>query len=186
MSPELVMPSNYFILFTPISSCPQFFPASGSFPVGQLFTSGGQNIGASVSASVLPFNIQILFPLGLTGLISLFSKGLPRVFSSTRVQKHQFFSAHPSLWCNSHIHTWLLEKQYLWLDEPLSAKWCLCFLICCLGWSYLFFQGASIFNFMAAVTVRSDFGAQENKIKGALIWIVPIYHCILNIAFSIL
>ena len=75
-----------------------------------LFQSGGQSIGASYSASVLPMNIQGWFPLGLTVLISLQSKGLSRVFSSTIVKKHQFFSAQPSLWSNSHIHTWLLEK----------------------------------------------------------------------------
>ena len=73
--------------------------------MSQLFTSGGQSIGASPSASVLPLNIQGQFPLGLTGLISLLSKGLSRVFSSTTVQKHQFSGAQPSLWSNSHIHT---------------------------------------------------------------------------------
>ena len=92
----------------PLSSCPQSFPASGSFPVSQFFASSGQSIGAS--ASVLPMNVQDWFPLGLTGLISLLSKRFPRVFSST-VQKHQFFGAQPSLWSNSHIHTWLLEKH---------------------------------------------------------------------------
>ena len=91
-------------------SCLQFFPASGSFPMSWLFTSGGQSIGASVSASVLPMNIQGWFPLGLTGWISLLSKGLSRVFSSTAVQKHQFFDAQISSQSNSHIHTWLLEK----------------------------------------------------------------------------
>ena len=70
-----------------------------------LFISGGQSIEASTSASVLPMNIQGLFPLGLTDLVSLQSKGLSRVFSSTTVQKHQFFGAQPSLWSNSHIHT---------------------------------------------------------------------------------
>ena len=70
-------------------------------------------------------------PLGLTGLVSLQSKGLSRVFSNTTVQKHQFNSAQPSLWSTSHICTWLLEKPQLWLDRPLSEKWCLCFLICC-------------------------------------------------------
>ena len=72
--------------------------------------------------SVLPMNIQDWFPLGLTGLISLQSKGLSRVFSNTAVQKHQFFDAQLSLWSNSHIHTWLLEKPQLWLDRPLLAK----------------------------------------------------------------
>ena len=93
----------------PFSSCPQSLPASGSFPVSQLFTSGGQSIRISASASVLPMNIQDWFPLGWTGWISLQSKGLSRVFSNTTVQKHQFFTSQPSLWSNSHIHTWLLE-----------------------------------------------------------------------------
>ena len=88
---------------TPFSFCLQSLPASGSFPMGQLFSSGGQSIGASASASVLPMNIQGWFPLGLTGLISLQSKELSRVFSNTTVQKHQFFGAQLSLWSNSHI-----------------------------------------------------------------------------------
>ena len=95
----------------PFSSCLQSFPALGSFPVSWPFTSGGQRIGASASASVLPMNIQDWFPLGLTGLISLLAKGLSGVFSSTTVQKHRFFSAQLSLWSNSHIHTWLLKKN---------------------------------------------------------------------------
>ena len=90
------------------SSCPQSFPASRSFPVSRLFTAGGQSIGAS--ASVLSMNILDLFPLGLTGLISLLNKGLSRVFSSTTVRRHQFFGAQPCLWSNFHIHTWLQEK----------------------------------------------------------------------------
>ena len=90
-----------FVLF---SSCPQSFPASGSFPVSRLFASGGQSIGAS--AWVPPMNIQDWFSLGLTGLISLQSKGLSRVFSNTTVQKHKFFDTQLSLWSNSHIHTW--------------------------------------------------------------------------------
>ena len=94
----------------PFSCFPQSFPASGSFPMRQYFTSGGQSIGASTSASVLPMNIQGWFPLGLTGWISLQSRGLSRVFSNTTVQKHQFFGALLSLWPNSYIHTWLLEK----------------------------------------------------------------------------
>ena len=81
-----------------------------SFPMTQFFTSDGQTIGVSASASVLLMNIQDWFPLGLTGLISLQSKGFSRVFSSTTVQKHKFFSTQLSLWSNSHIHTWLLEK----------------------------------------------------------------------------
>ena len=81
----------------PFSSCPQSFPASGSFQMSQLFTSGGQSIGVSVSAPVLPINIQDWFPLGWTAWISLQSKGLSRVFSNTTVQKHQFFSTQLSL-----------------------------------------------------------------------------------------
>ena len=94
----------------PFSSCPQSLPASGSFPMSQLFTWGGQSIGVSASASVLPMNIQDWFLLGLTGLISLQSKGLSKVFSNTTAQKHQFLGAQLSLQSNSHIHTWLLEK----------------------------------------------------------------------------
>ena len=77
----------------PFSSCPQSFPASGSYQMNQLFTSGGQSVGVSASGSVLPMNIQDWFPLGWTGWISLQSKGLSRVFSNTTIQKHQFFSA---------------------------------------------------------------------------------------------
>ena len=87
----------------PFSSCLLSFPASGSFPMSQLFTSGGQSIGASTS--ILSTNSWSLFPLGLTGFISLLSKGLSRVFSSITVQKPQFFSAQPSLWRYSRIHT---------------------------------------------------------------------------------
>ena len=106
----------------PFSSRLQSFPTSGSFPRSQFFASGGQSIGVSASASVLPMKIQDWIPLGWTAWISLQSKGLSRVFSNTTVQKHQFFCAQPSLWSNSHIHTWLLEKPYLWLDGPLLAK----------------------------------------------------------------
>ena len=94
----------------PFSSCPQSLPASGSFPMSQLFTWGGQSIGVSASASVLPMNPQDWSPLEWTGWISLQSKGLSRVFSNTTVQKHQFFSAQLSSQSNSHIHTWPLEK----------------------------------------------------------------------------
>ena len=92
MSVESVMPSNHLSLcVVPFSSCPQSFPASGSFQMSQLFTSGGQSIGVLASTSVLPMNTQDLSPLGWTGWISLQSKGLSRVFSNTSVQKHQFF-----------------------------------------------------------------------------------------------
>ena len=94
----------------PFSSCLQSFPASESFLMSKLFASGSQSIGASVLASVLPMNIQNWFPLWLTGWISLWFKWLSRVFSNTTVQKHQFFGAQPSLWSNSHFHTWPQEK----------------------------------------------------------------------------
>ena len=94
---------------SPFFSCLQSFPESGSFLMSQLFVSGGRRTGVSLSASVLPMNIEDWFPLGLSGLISLQSKGLSRV-SNTTTQKHQVFGAQPSLWSNSHIHTWLLKK----------------------------------------------------------------------------
>ena len=107
---------------TRFSSCRQSLPASGSFPVSRLFTSGGQSIGASASGPVLPMNIQHWFPLELTGLIFLLSKGLTRVFSNTTIQKHQFFGTQPSFWSTSHMHTWLREKPQLWVYRPLLAE----------------------------------------------------------------
>ena len=95
----------------PFSYCFQSLPASGCFPTGQSFTSGGQCIGVSASASVLPLNIQDWLPLECSGWIFLQSKGHSRVFSNTTVQKHQFFSTQLSLCSNCHIHTWLLEKS---------------------------------------------------------------------------
>ena len=94
----------------PFSSCPQSLPASGSFPMSQLFTWSSQIIGVSASASVLPMNSQEWSPLGWTGWISWQSKGLSRVFSNTTVQKHQYFGAQLSSQSNSHIHTWPLDK----------------------------------------------------------------------------
>ena len=110
MSIELVMPSSHLISVVPFSSCPQSFPALGSFPMSQLFAWGGQSIGVSASTSVLPMNTQDWSPLEWTGWIFLQSKGLSRVFSNTTVQKHQFFGTQLSSPSNSHIHTWLLEK----------------------------------------------------------------------------
>ena len=139
---ESVMPSNHLILCCPLLLPPLIFPGSGSFQMSQLFTSGGQSIGVSASASVLPMNIQDWFPLGWTGWIFLQSKGLSRVFSNTTVQKRQFFGAQLSLLSNSHIHTRLLEIPELWwtfVDKVMSL------LFNMLSWSELFFQGASIF-----------------------------------------
>ena len=94
----------------PFSTCLQSFPASGSFQINQLVTSYGQSFGVSASTSILPMNTQDWSPLAWTGWIWLQSKGHSRVFSKTTVQKHKFFCAQLSLWSNSHIHTWLLEK----------------------------------------------------------------------------
>ena len=94
----------------PFSSYPQSHPASGSFPIGQLFPWSGQSTGVSASASVLPMNTQDWSPPGCAGWISLQSKGLSRVFSNTMVQNHQFFSTQLSSQSNSHIHTWPLKK----------------------------------------------------------------------------
>ena len=105
----------------PFSSCPQSFPASGSFPLSQFFPSDGQSIGASALASVLPMNIQDWFPLGLTGWISLQTKGLSRVFSNTTDQRHQFFGAQLSLQSNSHIRTWLLTlTRWTFVSKVMS------------------------------------------------------------------
>ena len=103
---DVIQPIHPLVSFC---SCLHSFPASGSFQMSQFFTSGGQTIRAS--ASLPPMNIPGWFSLGWTGWVSLQSKGLSRVFSNTTVQKHQFFGAQLALWSNSHIHTWLLEKQ---------------------------------------------------------------------------
>ena len=105
----------------PFSSCPQSFPALGSFPISQLFASGGQNIGAS--ASVLPMNIQGLFPLGLTGLISFLSKGLWRVFTNTTVQRHQFFGTQPFL-----LYKEVINFPILLSKKMMSRMLSTCFL----------------------------------------------------------
>ena len=102
MSIEFIVPSRHLILCPTLLLLPSIFLSIRVF-FNELFASDGQKIGASASASVLPMNIQGLFPLGLAGLISLLSKGLSRVFYNTTIQKNQFFSTQPSLW--SHIHT---------------------------------------------------------------------------------
>ena len=109
MSVESVMPSSHLILCCPLLLLP-IPPSIRVFPMSQLFAWGGQSIGVSASASVLPMNTQDWSPLEWTGWISLQSKGLSRVFSNSTVQKHQFFGTQLSSQSNSHIHTWLLEK----------------------------------------------------------------------------
>ena len=140
MSIEPVMPSNHLILCHPLLLLLSIFPSIRVFSNGWALRNRWPKYW-SFSFSISPSSEY----LGLTGLISLLSKELSRIFSSTTIWKLQFFSSQPYLWSNSHIHTWLPEKPKLWLDKPLLAKWCLCFLKCCLGWSQLFFQGASIF-----------------------------------------
>ena len=138
--------------------------------MSRLFASDDQSIGALASVSVLLMNIQGWFPLGWTGLISLKSKELSRVFSITLVQKHQFFGTQPSLWSNSYICNDYWKKTELRLYRPLLTKWCLFFVICCLGLSQLSFQVAS-FNFMAVVTVCSDFWSPRK-------WNLLLFHFI--------
>ena len=124
---KLVMPSSHLILCHPLSSHLQSFPASRSFSMSQFLTSGGQSIGVSAPASVLPMNIQDWFPLGWTGWISLLSKGLSRVFSNTTVQKHQytyFNAAHQGwAWLHMDITTWsTLKSDRLYCLQPKMEK----------------------------------------------------------------
>ena len=118
MSIESVVLSNHLLLCRPVPSYLQSFPASGSFPMTWLFTSGGQRTGTSASASVLPMNIEVWVPLGLTGLI-LLSKGLSRVFPSTTIQKHQFFR-HSAFFMVQFCHQYLSRK---WQPTPVFLPW---------------------------------------------------------------
>ena len=116
---ESVMPSNHLILCRPLLLLHSIFPSIRVFASESVLHIRWQSIRVSSSVSVLPMNTQDWFPLGWTGLISLQSTELSRVFSNTTVEAHQFFSAQLSLYSNSHICTWLLEKPQLWLDGPL-------------------------------------------------------------------
>ena len=154
--------SSSVILF----SCLQSFPASGSFTMGQFFASSSQSTRASASASVLPTNIQDWFPLGWTGWISLQSKRLSRAFSNNTVQKHLFFFkvqlSHPYTTTGKTIAltTWTFVGKVMSLLLNMLSK----FVVCCLNMLSSFCSKEKVsFNFMAAVTVRNDFGAQENK-----------------------
>ena len=111
MSIELMIPYNHLIVCRPLLLLPSIFQSIRVFSSEPALASGGQSIGASVAESVFPMNIQGPFPLGLTGLISLLSKGCSRVFSGTTIQKHQLFGVQLSLRSNSHICTWLLGKK---------------------------------------------------------------------------
>ena len=135
MSIESMMPSNHLILWPPSPPVLNLSQDQGLFRWDGSLHKDGQSTRASASASVLLMNIQSWLPLGLTGLIFLWFKGLSSIFSNTTAQKHQFFSAQLSSQSNSHIYTWLLEKPQLWPYRSLLAKWCLCFIICGLVWS---------------------------------------------------
>ena len=148
----------------PLSSYSQPFPTSGFFPMSWHFASGSQSIRDSASASVLPMSLQRSFPLGLTGLISLLSKGHSRVFSSTTIQKHQFFLTQPSLWSNSHILTWLLKKKIVLTIRTFVSKVISLFFKMLSRFVVTFLPRSKCLDFMAAIIVCSDFGAQENRV----------------------
>ena len=133
MTSKSIIPSNHLILHCPLLLLPSIFPSIRVFSNESALCIRWSKYWNFASTSVLPMNIQEWFPLGLTGWISLQSKGLSRVFSGTPVWKHQSFRAQSYLWSNSHICRWLLVKPLPRLYGPLLAKWCLCFLICCLG-----------------------------------------------------
>ena len=162
MSIKLVMLSYHLMLCCTLLFLPLIFPSIRVFSNESALPIRWPNIGASASQSVPPVNIQGWFPLGSTGLFSLQSKKLSRVFSSSAVWKHQFFYNQPSLWSNSYIHISLLEKPEIWSYGSLSAKW---FLLCnTLSMFVIAFLPRSkhFFSFMSGVC--SDFGAQEKKI----------------------
>ena len=121
ISIESVMLSNHLIFCPLLLLLPQSFPVPKSFPMSRLFTSGGQSIGTSASASVLPMNIQGGFPLGVTDLISLLSKRLSRIFPSTTIQRHQFFGAQLSLWSNFHVSSYMTTGKTIALTLLLLA-----------------------------------------------------------------
>ena len=160
MSIELVVLSNITSSVALFSSCPQSFPAPGSFPMSWLFASGGQSIGVSASASVLPKNIQGWFPLGLTGFI-LLSKGLARVFSKATVRKHKFFGLQPSLIPSAIRDYWKTIALAIWI---LSAMWCLWFLIFCLLVIAFIPRSKCLLISWLQSPSEMIFGAQENKV----------------------
>ena len=162
---ESVMLSSHLIFCCHFSSCLKSFPASGSFQMCQLFPSGAQSIGVWASASVLPMNTQDWSPLGWTGLISLKSKGFSRVFSNTAskasvLQHSTFFIvqiSHPYMTTGKTIT--LIRRTFVGIVRSL--------LFIMLSWLYCSSKEQASFNFMAAITICSDFGAPQNK----------VYHC---------
>ena len=162
-SVESVMPSNHLILCCSLLLLPSIFPNIRVFLMSQFFTSGGQSIGASASSSVLPVNIQDWSPLWLTGLISLMSKGLSRVFSSITVWNHQFLSIQPSVWSKTHVSLYMTIGKaialtiWTFVDKVMSPLLLSRFVIA-------FLPRSKCLNFVTAVTIHSDFGGQEKKI----------------------
>ena len=156
---------------TPFPLFPQSFPESGLFPMSWLFASDGQSIGASTSASVLPMNLQYWSPLGLTGLM-LQSKGYSRVFSDTTVQKHQLFGAQLSLWKERFLDGNQLSHSHMTTGKTIAlTRWNFVGKVMSLFFNMLsryviaFLPRSKHLNLMAAVTICSDFEAQENKVS---------------------
>ena len=178
---DAIQPSSSDALF---SFCPQSFPESGTFPMSWLFPSGYQNTGVSASASVLPMSIQGWFPLRLIGLISLPSKGHSRVFSSTTVQRHRFFGALPSYsralttvgghWQD---HSFDLVKD----QGPFLEEWCLCFQHRVQVCHCFPAKKQSSSDFMAAVTIHSDFRAQEKQICHCFHFSLSVCHKVMGL-----
>ena len=158
---ELVILPNYLILYCLLLLLPSIFPIIRVFSNESALHIRWPKFW---SFHISLMSIQGSFSLGSTGLMSLQSKGLTRVFSRTTIRKHQFFHAQPSLWSNFHIYTWLLEKKNSFDYMDIAKKWCLCFLICCLGVYYFPSKEQRSFNFIDAVTICNAFGAQEKKI----------------------
>ena len=160
----VVMQSNHLILCHPLLLTPSIIPSIGVFSNESVLSirwAKYQGFSFSISPSnkysgLISFRMDWLDLLAVQGTLKS---------PNTTVQKHQFSGTQLYLWSNSHIHTWLLETPQLWLDGHWLAKECLCFLICSLGLSYLSSKEQVSFNFKAAVTICSDFGAQENKVS---------------------
>ena len=159
---DAIQPSRHVI---PFSSCPLSFPASQSHLTSQLFASCGQSTGASASASVLPMNIQDWFPLGLTRLISLQSKGLSRVFSNTTVQKRQFFGT-PFLLSSYHIHPYMTTGKTIALTIQSFVGKVMSLLFNMLSRFVVAFLPRSKCLLISWLQSLSTviFGAQENKV----------------------
>ena len=158
MSIELMTPSNQLILCVPFSLCPQSFPASGSFPMLGIKWPKFWNFNFSISPSKEYSGLTSF----KTDWFVLTVQGSLKSLLHYTVWKHQFFSI---LYGPTLISVHATEKTIVWLDGPLSAKWCLCFLIHCLGFHSFSFKEEMSFNLMAAVTILNDFGVQKNKVS---------------------